>query len=316
MLTLQEYKDVIQDKVDTNLIDELTKSNALLNALTFDDTAVSTGGRSFPYVYHRIVTESGAEFRHVGEDYTPSDAKTEKVTSEVAIMGGQYSIDRAIAHSSKDSFIDQVELQSKQKIKAVSALFNDAAINGNRAVNDDEFDGLDVILKGSDTEYTSEIDVSTSALLDENYTAFSDELDGVMAQLDGPCDFICGNTKSIQKVKAMAKRLGQYQETKDDAGRTVSKYGGAELMDMGAKLGSNNPVISIDEDGKTDLYFIRLGMDGFHGITLKNGELMDIVMPEFSTKAETHAEGLVEMYAGVVLKKTKAAAVLRGVKVK
>lgn len=315
MITLAEYKETVQDKWDVSgVIDELQKSSVLLDALTFDDTVTATGD-SFPYIYHRKVTESTAAFRTVGEDYTPSDAKTEKVAAEVKILGGNYTIDRAIAKASKNGFIDQVAFQSSEKVKAVRATFSDAMINGDAAVNDKEFDGLNKILTGSDTEFTSTVDVSTSALVDTNYTALIDEMDGVIAEMNGEPDFIMGNSKMISKIKAVARRAGQYQESKDDFGRTISKYGNATLLDLGAKPGSSDPIVGIDEAGKTDLYFVRLGMDALHGITL-NGSLMDVRTPNFDLEAETSAKGLVEMYGAIVLKTTKGAAVLRGVKVK
>lgn len=316
MITLEQYKDTVADKWYTEqVIDELRKSSVLLDSLEFDDTVSATGGSSFPYMYTRMKTESTAAFRTVGEDYTPSDATTENVVTEVKILGGTYSIDRAIAKGSKGNFINQTELQSKEKIKAVISTFSNAMINGDSELNNKEFDGLDKILTGSDTELNSKVDLSTSALVDANYTAFIDELDGVIAEMDGAPHFIAGNNKMITKIKAVARRAGQYQETKDDFGRTISHYGNAILLDLGAKPGSSDPIVGIDGEGKTDLYFIRLGMDGFHGITL-NGSMIDAVEPNFATEAATHAEGLVEMYGGVVLKKTKAAAVLRGIKIK
>jgi hypothetical protein len=188
-------------------------------------------------------------------------------------------------------------------------------INGDSAVNDAEFDGLNKILTGSDTEFTSEVDLSTSAKVDTNYTAMIDEIDGVIAEMVAEPDFIMGNSKMIGKIKAVARRAGQYQETKDDFGRTVSKYGNAVLLDLGSQPGTSNPIVAIDGDGKTDLYFVKLGKDAFHGITLNN-QLMDVVTPDFNTEAATSANGLVEFYGAVVLKNTKAAAVLRSVKVK
>ena len=314
MITLAQYKDTVQDKWDTSaVIDELIKSSVLLDSLEWDDTVTPTG-KSFPYMYTREKTESSAAFRTVGDDYTPSDALTENVVAEVKILGGNYTVDRAIAKASKNGFIDQVEYQMANKIKAVKATFSDAIINGDSTQNAKEFDGLDKILTGSDTEFTSTVDLSTSANVDANYGAFIDELDGVISEMDGEPTFIMGNNKMITKIKGVARRAGQYQETKDDFGRTISHYGNAILLDLGAKPGSSNPIVPIDENGKTDLYFVRLGRDGFHGITL-DGQIMDVVTPDFNTEAATHADGLVEMYGAVVLKRTKAAAVLRGVKV-
>lgn len=314
MITLQEYSANVQDKIDTSaIIDELRKSNALLEALTFDDTVTATGG-SFAYGYVRKTQESGAAFRKVGEEYEKSDAKKETKVSNVAILGGEYEIDRAIANASANTFADERDFQATEKVKAVKATFNNAVINGVGGEDNADFEGLDSILKGTATEYTSEVDVSTSALMDANYSALDDEIAGVMAEMDGEADFILVNTKMKNKLVAMAKRLGQYQVTMNEVGAKIEKYGNTTILDMGAKCGSNDPVIAIAEDGTTDIYFVRLGRDGFHGITL-NGKMFDIVTPEFGVIGATKVTGLVEMYAGTVLKSTKAAAVLRGVKV-
>lgn len=315
MITLEEYKNRTPDKYDlSGVIDELQKSSVLMDSLEWDDT-VTAAGDSFPYIYYRKTTESSAAFRKVGEDYTPSDAKVTKASAEVKILGGNYTIDRAIAKASKDKFIDEVEFQSSEKVKAVKATFSDALINGDSSINDKEFDGLDKILTGSDTEFTSVVDLSTSALVDTNYTAAIDEIDGVIAEMVREPEFIASNTKMISKIKAIARRAGQYTESKDDFGRTVSKYGNSILLDLGAKPGTSDPIVSIDSEGKTDLYFICLGKDAVHGITLNN-QLMDVVTPDFNAEAATSANGLVEFYGAVVLKNTKGAAVLRGIKVK
>ena len=315
MITLQEYKDRTPDKHDlSGIVDELQKSSVLMDSLEWDDT-VTAAGDSFPYVYYRKTTESTAAFRKVGENYTPSDAKVTKANAEVKILGGTYTIDRAIAKASKDKFIDEVELQSSEKVKAVKATFSDAMINGDAAENDKEFDGLDKILTASDTEFTSTVDLSTSKLVDTNYTALIDEMDGVIGEMIREPEFIASNSKAIGKIKAVARRAGQYTESKDDFGRTVSKYGNAVLLDLGSKPGSSDPIVGIDGEGKTDIYFICLGKDAVHGITLNN-QLMDVVTPDFNSEAATSANGLVEFYGAIVLKNTKGAAVLRGVKVK
>ncbi len=315
MITLAQYGETCQDKMDVSgVVDEFRKSSVLLDTMEFDDTVTATGS-SFPYIYHRKTTESGAAFREVGESYTPSDAVTEKVTTEVKILGGQYSIDRAIAKASANGFIDQVEYQSVEKVKSVKCLFHDALINGDSATDEAYFDGLDVILGGSTTELTSTVDLSTSALVDANYTAFIDEVDGTIAEMNGEPTIIAGNSKMISKFKAVARRIGQYQETKDDFGRTISHYGNAVLLDLGNKINSSSPIVGIDATaGTTDLYFIRCAKDAFHGITL-NSTMIDVVTPDFATDASTSSDGLVEMYAGVVLKTTRGAAVLRGIKI-
>lgn len=315
MITLAEYKNNFPEKWDTNaIIDEFRVNSILIDSLEYDDTVVPTGGSSFPYVYDRVTTPSTAAFRTVGGVYTPSDAKAVKQVAEVKILGGKFTMDRAIAKASEDSFYDQASFQTSQKVKATIATFQNAVINGDATTNPNEFDGLDKMLTGSDTEYTSTVDLSTSALVDQNATAFIDEVDAVIGEMDAEPSLILGNSKSIAKFKAVARRLAQYQETKDDLGRTISKFGNAVLVDLGSVPGANTPVIPVDANGKTDLYFVRLGRDGLHGITLKDN-VVDVILPEYSTVPSEEITGLVEMYGAIVLKKTKAAAVLRGIKV-
>lgn len=315
MITLNEYKAQVQDKWDTTaIIDELQKSNVLFSLMPFDDTVTPTGS-SFPYSYFRKTTESGAAFRKVGEEYTPSEAKVTKQNAEVKILGGTYKVDRAIAKASENGFINEVEFQTEEKVKGVSATFNNCLINGDSTTNEQEFDGLDKILTGTTTEFTSAIDLSTAEKVDANYMGFIDEIDGVISEMNGEPTVIAGNNKMIAKIKSVARRAGQYQETKDDIGRTISMYGNAVLVDLGAKPASSDPVVGINAEGKTDLYFIRIAKDAFHGITL-DGKMIDVVTPDREIEATTGLTGLVEMYGACVLKSTKGAAVLRGIKVK
>lgn len=310
-ITLAEYQNVVGDALDTSaVIDEFRKSSVILDNLVFDDT-VNPAGSSFSYGYVTTTSESGAGVRQVGGQYTPSEAKTEKRTADVAILGGTYTIDRAIAKASEKGFLNEVEFQATQKVKGAKAKFNDLFINGDSTARNGEFDGLNKLLTGSDTVFTSAVDISTAANRTANAQAFLDEVDEVIANMDGAPTFICMNTKMLTVFRGIIRRLGQYTTTKDDMGRVVEKYGEATLVDMGAKAGSSDPVIPVFE-GKTDIYFVRLGLDGVHGVTL-DGQMIDTVTPAFGTTAAEQAKGLVEMYAGIALKSSKAAAKLSGV---
>ena len=68
-------------------------------------------------------------------------------------------------------------------------------------------------------------------------------------------------------------------------------------------------------DGLTDLYVVRLGLDGFHAVSPAGGKIINTTLPDFTTAGAVKA-GDVEMVAATVLKKTRAAGVLRNFKVK
>lgn len=311
-VTLAQAKLNVQDDLQMGIIDEFAKSSFILNNIPFDDCVSPTGGgATLTYGYTRLITQPTAAFRAVNTEYVPGEVEKKRFTTDLKVFGGSYEIDRIIA--GMGGIVSEVALQSAQKVKAASALFSDTIINGNSSTDENCFDGLEVALTGSDTEVESGIDLSTSALVDSNYMAFLDSLDEFLMGLDGTPSALMGNTKMIAKLRAIARRAGMYQTTKNDFGQQVEWYGNVPFVDLGAKPGSNNPIVAT-EDGKTSLYAVRFGIDGFHAISMAGHAPVQIWLPDFST-AGAVKKGEVEMVAGCALKATKAAGVLRNIKV-
>lgn len=315
-ITLAQAKLNVQDALQMGVIDEFAKSNFLFNNLTFDDCVSPTGGgATLTYGYTRLITQPTADFRAVNSEYTPQDVTRQRYTTDLKLFGGSFEVDRVI--SNMGGIIDEVTLQMQQKIKAASALFNDTVINGDSAVNANAFDGLNKAITGSSTEYniTTAIDLSTSAMVTANYTAFLDMLDEFLGGLNGEPSFIGGNTKLIAKIRACARRAGMYMTSKNDFGQQIEAYGNIPLVDLGAKAGTNNPVVDIDGvTGETSLYAVRLGLDAFHGISMAGVAPVQSWLPDFKT-AGAVKKGEVEMVAAVALKATKAAGAFRKIKV-
>lgn len=315
-VTLDQAKLNVQDALQMGVIDEFQKSNFLFNKMTFDDCVSPTGGgATLTYGYNRLKTQPTAGFRAVNTEYTPGEVTREKITVDLKVFGGAFQVDRVIANMG--GVVDEVTLQMQQKIKAASALFNDTVINGDSAVNENAFDGLEKALTGTSTEMipSAAVDLSTSALVDDNWAAFLDVLDEFLMGLDGKPSFIGGNTKLIAKIRACARRAGSHTITKNDFGQNVEAYNDIPLVDFQAKPGTNNPVSTVNSStGETSLYAARLALDGFHGVSMKGQSPVSSWLPDFKT-AGAVKKGEVEMVAAVALKKTKAAGVLRKIKV-
>jgi len=315
-VTLAEASVNVQDALQRGVIDEFRKSNFLFDKLTFDDVVSPTGGgATLTYGYTRVITQPTAGFRAINQEYQPQEAAKQRYTADLKIFGGSFQIDRVIANMG--GIVNEVTFQMQQKVKAASALFNETVINGDNAVNADAFDGLEKAVTGSSTEVipAAAINLSSSANVTANYVEFLDLLDEFLMNLDGRPDFIGGNTRLIAKIRACARRAGMYQITKNDFGQQVESYGVIPLVDFGERSGSNLPVVPVDPvTGETNLYVARLGLDGFHAVSMDGVPPVQTWLPDYTTAGAVKT-GEVEMTAAVVLKATKAAGILRRIKV-
>lgn len=314
-VTLAQAKLNVTDDLQLGIIDEFAKSSYIMNNIPFADCVSPVGGgATLTYGYTRLVTQPTADFRAVNGEYVPSEVEKQRYTTDLKVFGGSFQIDRIIADMG--GIADEVNLQASQKVKAASALFNDTIINGNSSENALVFDGLDVAVTGSDTEYNAKgttIDLSTTEAIKANAPDFVNQLDEWLATMDGVSAIMC-NSKMLAKFRAVAREMGMYQLTKNDFGQKVEHFGDIPFVDLGAKCGTNDPVIGIDGSGETSIYAVRFGIDGFHAISMAGQAPVKIWLPDFSTAGPVKT-GEVEMVAGCALKSTKAAGVFRKIKV-
>lgn len=327
-ITLAQAKVGMADKVNQVVIDEFRRSSILLDKLEFDNcVSPGTGGSTLTYGYVRTKTPAVAGFRALNSEYTAQEAAREKFSVDLKVFGGKFDIDRVIADTS--GAVDEVNYQLKEKIIAASSLFNYIVINGSDALSVG-FDGLNVALTGSSTEKgtAAAIDLSSTSAMDSNYKAFLDALDDFLGELNGKPSFLMGNSKLITKIKAVARRAGYLTQSEDAFGKKVDAYDNIPLLDLGYYTDMNGeavrerPVIeiatrtvnSVSTTGLTDLYAPVLGMSGFHGVSLAGNKIIKTFLPDFKTAGAVKS-GEVEMVAAVALKATRAAGVLRNIKV-
>lgn len=322
-VTLAEAKNNTMQDYDPFVIDEFRKSSAILDSLIFDQAVnPAGGGATLEYGYRRLKTQPTAAFRALNSEYTASEVTTEKHSVTLAVLGGKFSVDRVIAELGP-SASGAIALNMTQKVKAASTLFQDTVINGDTATDANAFDGLDKALTGSSTEMAPATGTYdwTDPSGDKGF-GILDTLDEFLGLLDGTPTVLVTNRKTLAKVRAAVRRTSMYvREPVEDLlgrnGRTIDResYGGILLVDAGEKAGSSDPIIPVAEDGTTSIYAYRVGLDGFHGVTTVGSNLVRTWLPNFSNSGAVK-DGEVELGpVGVALKATKAAAVLRKVKV-
>lgn len=313
--TLADAKNLSQDKLTNYVIDEFRKS-PLLDALIFDDTVKPQGGQTLAYVYNRVTTLPTAAGRKINSEYTPQEAKTTPVTVNLKVFGGSFNLDRVLINH-ETQVVDLVKFQLEQKLKATRALFADWFINGDSAADETAFDGLDKALTGSSTEVipSEAIDLSSATKVEANWKTFLYQLRQVIKLLDGAPTIFGVNRDMFAVFQSIADFATQFTITKTDLGTEIVKYGSAVIMDMGDKPGTSNPIIATDETtGTTDIYIARIGLDGVHGVTPEGQKEPKVYLPDM-TQPGAVKTGEVEMVAAVALKATRAAAVLRNIKV-
>jgi hypothetical protein len=326
-INLAEAKNNAAEDYDPYVIDEFRKNSVILDNMVFDDVVNPAGGGStLDYGYRRLITQANADVRKIGEEYKPDRVKTKKYTSSLVPLGGSFEVDRVEAKLGPAAS-GTIMLNLTQLIKAAKAKFSDLVINGDVAVDEDAFDGLDKALTGSATEWNTsgESDWVTPFAGDKDGTGAAhkvlDEFDEFLGLLDGPPTLVLANAKALARVRSVVRRSGQYVKVPVDDligqnGRpiTVEAYGNVIFADPGEKAGSNDPIIPT-VGGLTSLYAVRIAQDGFIGLATVGSQLVQTWLPDFTKSGAVH-KGEVELGpVGVALKSTKAAAVWRNIRV-
>lgn len=336
-ITLADAMRNAASDVDYAVIDETRRGSWLLDQITFDDTATpGTGGGTLAYTYSRLTQTRGGQFRAYNTEYTPAEAKRTQITSSLYPFGGAYNLDRALAHLGQ-ARTDEMAFQTSELIKGVRNTFADQLINGDHASNVLGFDGLDVALTGSVTEYFPNTSTYytdwSAATVDtaEKSITVSDQLDEFLSLLNDQPTALLGNRLLLTRIKAIAKRAGLYTKQSDQLGRTIEMYGNAVLVDLGTKnddFTGNSYVIPVetrDPDGAggggnvtnlTDLYAVRFGLDALHGASAAGKPLMKTWDPDWTTSGAVKTGELEMGPATLVLKHARSCGVFRNIKVK
>ncbi len=331
--TLEEIKKGMSDKVFGKIVDIFLRESAVLQMLPFDDcVSASGGGSTMKYKYLRKVLPATAQFRKLYGEYTASAATKQECEAALAIMGGSVQLDRVL--NKVAGMFDNLAYQIEEHIKAVVSLFHYTLINGDAtttgAGDHPEFEGLDSMLAGTSTEFNAAkvIDLSTITALKNNADEFYEALTLLMKTTD--CDALLMNTDMITKVQTVARVLGYKTETEEAFGKKVTSIDGVRFMDLKnhytvsgstavanevVKKGMSRVIGDAETSGLTDIYAAKFDVnDGFHGISLNGGKVIEQYLPDFS-KPGVVKDAEVEMIAATVLKNTQHAGVLRNIKI-
>ena len=318
-ITLQQAKVGMADKVNQSVIDKFQRESFILDKLTFDNAvAPGTGGSTMTYGYVQLKTPSTAEGRAINSEYTPGEAIKEKKTTEVKILGGSFQIDRVLESTAAAS---EIAFQTSEKIKATRNEFHNLFINGDAHTHPTQFDGLDKLITGSDTEFkpASPIDLTNVTKIEQNADQLVMALEEMVGSMAEKPDVLLMNTRMATILNTVARKLGYKTESEDAFGRKVDAWNGIEIRDMGKyydkSKGKSVDVIETGAGtGETTIYAVKFGLDGLHGVSPTGNKVIQAYMPNMKEPGAVK-KGEVELLAGICLKNSKMAGALRKIKV-
>lgn len=329
-VTLAQAQVNTLNDIDFAVIDNLRRYGGwLLDQIVFDDTSTpGTGGGTLTYGYTRLTTAAPAAFRALNTEYVPGQATRTRYTTDLKPLGGAFTIDRVLANLGPAAS-NEVAFQMQQQLVSIQTRFAQEVILGDTAVDANGFDGLDKSLTGTVTELSTATNwatVATQIAANQELDKLDEWLSRLVPSHVGSGDqgapgalppgrrAILGNTKSIFRLKALARWAGLATSVKDDLGRQVDSYGDWVLVDLGDRADGGSPIIPITAN-TTSIYAVTFGLDAFHGASVANSPLLITNLPDFSTAGAVKS-GEVEMGpVAMVLKNTKAAGVYRNITV-
>lgn len=336
-VTLAQAQVNVQNAIDYSVIDNLRRYSWLFDQITYDDSVnPGTGGATLTYGYTRLTSAAGAGFRAYNTEFVPGQAARQRFTVDLKPLGGAFTLDRDLSDLG-GAATNEITFQLQQLLTSIRIRFGREVILGDIAVDATGFDGLSKSLVGTSTEKTAgyvagsadwtAATVNTQALantrLDEvddwlslvvpSHTGSGDQ--GVAGALPPGVKAILGNTKSITRLRALARWASLFTSEKDSLGRQIDRYGDWVLVDLGDREDGSSPIIPIAGGGTTDLFAVTFGLDAFHGASKSGGSLVRTWMPDFSTAGAVKSGEAQMGPVAMCLKNTKSAAVLRAVKV-
>ena len=328
-MTLAEMKVGMTDKLQSSVVDTFIRESEVLELIPFDNSLSPNGGSTLTYGYIQKKLPSATSFRAINEEFAASQATVEKKSVDLKIFGGSFELDRVIKQA--EGMYNNMALQLEEKVISAVGTFHNAMINGDSSGDAEQFDGLDKFLVGQSTEFgtAAVIDLSTMAKVKENADVFYEELLKLINRTGAHALFVNEGMKT--KIQTVARVLGYKTESKEDFGRTITTIGegNVRLVDLknivtvseGAAVETpiigtkTRTVATVSTTGLTDIYAVKFGvLDGFHGVTLTGTNGVTSYLPDFNQPGAVK-KGEVEMVACVALKNTKAAGVLRNVKI-
>lgn len=290
-LTLVEAAKLSQNDLQRGVVETFIWESTVLDRLEL----IEMEGNA--YAYNEEATLPGVEFRAVNSAYTESTGTYNQRTETLVILGGDADVDTYI-QKTRGNLNDQRASQEALKVKAATAKFQDAFINGDVAVDANSFDGLKKRLTGGQVLSTGTNGAPVIGNGTTDIDTFFDNLSALGDLVQGGPDAYYMHKTIRQKVRNAARRTKSWQQERDDFGKVIEFYNGVPMLDIGNK-GDGTAVIPVTEtqgtaNDSSSIYAVKFSGDeatpGVAGLTNGGIDVRDLgeleTAPKFRTRIE------------------------------
>ncbi|MCK0470886.1 major capsid protein [Halalkalibacter sp. APA_J-10(15)] len=304
-ITLLESAKLSQNTLKRGVATTFVQNASVLQMMPFMDIVGNA------YTYNEEKTLPGVAFRGVNEGYEESTGTVNPKTESLVILGGDADTDKYIAQT-RSNINDQRAVQTALKTKALAFQFQDSFFNGDTATNAKSFDGLKKRLTGGQVinADTNGLSIGTDTV---SMNRFMEALDALIYQVQGKADALFMDSKTLLKVKSIARQLGYFDNTVDAFGRSVFAYDGVPFFEAGETVDGSKVIGHEETQGEatntTSIYAVKFGADEFvSGLTNGGVQVYDIGELESKPAYRTR----IEFYTGIGIFNGKSAARLKG----
>ncbi|GAA5437564.1 major capsid protein [Deinococcus aquaticus] len=284
-LTLIEAQKLVQDEVQSGVIYNTYIQNPLLGLLPFENIT----GTATVYVRDSGLA-AGSTTRAINADYVEGTQAFTRLTASLGRLGGKAQVDNFLEVTGSN-VTDQLAAQIASKARSTAIAFQDQFFNGDVTVDANGFDGLKKLLTATSQDMTAATVITL------------DDVDSALLAIEGDASAIFVNDKTLAKLNGLARASGlvKYNDI-DLVGSRVSSYAGIPLIRAG-----RNAAGQILADG--EIYAVRFGVDGVHGIQA-NTPTVKVISPDDNATAPVWT-ARIDWYAGLAQKTLTSAVRLK-----
>lgn len=253
------------------------------------------------YAYNSESTLPGVAFRAVNTAYTESTGTFVQATEVLTILGGDADVDKFIVQT-RGNLADQRAEQANLKVKAAQFKYNDAFINGDTGVDANSFDGLKKRLTGNQVVAAAANGLGPIA----GGHSFFDALDDALSRVPQGVDVFYMNQAILGKIRSSARRLGGWDQTRNEFGVPIDTYNGVPMLAIGTTAAGVEILPQTETQGTasgtvSSIYGVKWSdSPASHGVgAITNGGLQAYDLGELQTMPVYRTR--IDFYVGLVV---------------